>query len=114
MKSYIIATVSSCLAISAITSANAANLIVNGGFESPIVGRGGFTPYSNGGSIGGWNVSGPSNGILHIETSYAESRIAFPAQAGLQWVDLTGIGNLGPSAGISQTVATIIGQRYSG
>lgn len=112
-KSYIVSAILGIIASSAITSANAANLLVNGDFESPIVGRGTFTPYGSGGSIGGWNVSGPSNGILHIETSYVESGIAFPAQAGLQWVDLTGIGNLGPTAGISQTVATTIGQRYS-
>ncbi len=117
-KLYIISIAISIFVALVFTDAKAANLLINGDFESPIVAIGRFTPYRNGGSIAGWNVTGLGNAILHVNKDYTETGIAFPAQAGLQWVDLTGVsdsgvGNVGPTAGISQAVVTTIGQRYT-
>jgi hypothetical protein len=93
------------------TQAQAQNLISNGGFETPVTVGGSSTTLASGSTtITGWQVVGPN--ILLLNTGYTEPNVSFAAHSGLNSVDLTGAGNVGPTAGITQTVATTIGQAY--
>lgn len=93
------------------TQAEAQNLISNGGFETPVTVGGSSTTLAGGSTtITGWQVVGPN--ILLLNTGYTEPNVSFAAHLGLNSVDLTGAGNVGPTAGITQTVATTAGQAY--
>jgi Protein of unknown function (DUF642) len=93
------------------TQARAQNLVSNGGFETPVTVGGSSTTLAGGSTaITGWQVIGPN--ILLLNTGYTEPNVSFAAHSGLNSVDLTGAGNVGPTAGITQTVATSIGQAY--
>lgn len=92
----------------------AANLMINGDFETPITPTGSFTVYGGGSSFTGWNVTGPSgNAVLLLSTTYSEPNITFQAQSGLASMDLTGAGNTGPTSGINQDVTTVFGRKYA-
>jgi hypothetical protein len=98
------------MAIGAAIPAQAANLFVNGGFESP---AGPDATFGAGANIGGWTVTGDvANAVAYINTSYAEPGITFPSHGGNYSIDITGFGNTGPNNGIFQTVSTTIGTRY--
>jgi len=87
------------------------SLIVNGGFEDPVVRQGGYVTYRPGQAFTGWQVIGPSGGVSPISGSYTHSGTRFVAREGQQWLDLTG-----PSAstgvGVQQTVNTTPGKVY--
>lgn len=121
-------------------SALADNLLLNGGFESPVVPATSMCgPYADcigyrngvGDSIGGWLVIGTSGldamgnpipntpspvmllGYNYVEPNNATgATLNFHPQSGLQAVDLTGEGNQGPTNGIKQSVGTTVGQQY--
>ncbi len=97
------------LLATAAVPASAAELLVNGSFETPTVTPGTFTQYGNGGNIGGWTVSG--NDVLAIDNGYSEANVDFEAQSGLVALDLTGAGNTGANA-VSQTVTLAANQLY--
>jgi len=101
------------IAIAAVASAHA-NLLVNGGFESPSVPAGTFIHYGTGSTgMTGWTVVGPQ--VSQIHTTYGEPGLgvtAFNANSGLASLDITGGGNVGTNAGVTQTVATVAGQLY--
>ncbi len=89
------------------------NLIVDGSFESPTVAAGNLTDFAGGQSIGAWQVLG--NDVTQLSTTYAETgngMIAFNAQSGLVSLDLTGMGNTGPTNGVVQSVTTAAGGHY--
>ena len=109
MKSLLLALALGAVAV----PASAANLLVNGDFETPTPPAGGYLTFSGGDSFTGWNVVGPNAGVFLIDTDYAETGVTFPAQSGRASIDLTGYANQGPDAGISQTVSTIAGQLYT-
>ena len=89
-----------------VTQANA-NLIVNGSFEDPV--QPFVTSYPGFGTeITGWTVLG--DGIALMRSDYFEG-ITFNAQLGNQSADISGFTNT-LSNGLSQTVATAIGQEY--
>ena len=90
------------MSISAGGAATAANLIVNGGFETPDAVDGGFVQVFGGTNFGGWTVTGLD--VLLIDRNYTESGLVFNAAAGNQAVDLTGAGNTSPEDGVEQTV----------
>jgi hypothetical protein len=95
-------------------NASAANLIVNGGFESPATAPGLNFNFGGGNSFLGWTVVGPaSNAVTILNATYAETNILFQAQTGASSLDITGAGNAGPTAGVVQTVSTSVGQPYS-
>jgi hypothetical protein len=50
-------------------------------------------------------------GVSIVSGTFAD-RIAFPAQIGAQWLDLTGNGFNSLSQGVSQTVETVAGHQY--
>jgi hypothetical protein len=92
-----------------------AGLIINGGFEDPVLGPGTAVRLAGGQIIGstGWTVVG--NAIVDVQTTYAEpgnGMSAFNAQEGLNSLDLTAASNEGPSCGVQQMVSTVGGQRY--
>jgi hypothetical protein len=91
--------------------AQAANLITNGGFESP--GGAGSAVLGAGFNLDGWTVTGDSgNSVFYLKNDYVEPGITFPSHGGDFSVDLTGAGNTSPLDGVFQNVATTIGSRY--
>jgi len=100
------------------THAAAINLVTDGGFEIPINPGNPFGPllqdFPGGSSLGAWNVVGSD--VLLIDTNYSEPSNGvsqFNAEEGTKSVDLTGAGNTGPTNGVTQNIATTIGQEYS-
>jgi len=95
--------------LSSLSSAYAAPLITNGSFEVPTVTPGTFSNFLTGSAaISGWTVFGPAVSI--VSGSFGGG--LFPAQDGIQWLDLTGPTS-GPAEGVEQTVATTPGQTYN-
>ena len=88
-----------------------ANLITNGSFEEPVVPVGGFTNFLAGSTaITGWTVVGVDSSV--VSTSFKQLGITFNAEQGNQWIDLAGVTSNSMSSGVSQTVATTIGDSY--
>lgn len=85
------------------TQAQAANLLVNGGFELTNNG------FSQTVTPEGWTSIGPSNGVI------AYSDFNTPPYQGSHYYDEGGFGNSadGPGDGIGQTVNTVAGQKYT-
>ncbi len=107
------ATALSALAISAVP-ANAANLLVNGGFEAPAINT--FFQNYGAGSTGitGWTVDaftpfGGSGGNVDIVDGAFTPGGPSPANDGTQFLDLVGFGTVGS---IYQTFNTVAGQNY--
>ncbi len=118
----------------------AANLLGNGGFESPVVPSSSQCgPYFNcigylngvGDHVGPWLVIGTAGidifgnpipnspaSLLLTNANYVEpngatgATLFFHPEEGLQALDLTGEGNQGTGNGVKQTVATFAGQEY--
>ena len=105
-------TLLACLLAFAMSS-SAANLLTNGSFETPIVPVGSYILYSNGSAaITGWQVvSTPGANVAIVSGTFAQNGVSFPAQDGVQWLDLTGTSNT-LNEGVQQTVTTIPGQMY--
>jgi hypothetical protein len=97
-------------ALSGLASSTHAS-VNNGSFETPPVGTGSFSNHLGGSTaITGWTVLGSV--VTLINESYVESSITFNAQDGTQWLDLSGPGSNLASNGVTQDVATMIGQPY--
>ena len=107
--------VGALLATIPLTNASALSLFTNPSFENPVMTAGTATSFNTGASIGtGWTVVGPS--VLVIQDTYSEANPAittFNAGDGLNSVDLSGAGNKGPTAGVTQTVNLVIGNQYT-
>jgi hypothetical protein len=90
---------------------------VNPGFELPALPPGGSAIFGTGANVGGWTVVGPQ--VLHLSSTYTEPNgvgnvtLTFNSHSGLHSMDLTGSGNWGTGAGVEQSVATVLGQRYN-
>ena len=86
--------VSACILCSAAAFAGpaSANLIVNGGFETPSVSTGGYLLFSTGSSFGGWNVVGAPGSVGPVSGAYTFGSLTFPAQEGNQFLDLAAVG----------------------
>lgn len=90
----------------------AANLIINGGFESPAVPENGFTIFNTGASFTGWTVVGSAGSAVGIvDDGFVQDGIAFVSQEGEQWLDLTGLAH-NDATGVQQIVATTPGAIY--
>ena len=111
---HIILTALSTVAFSAVP-AQAANLLVNGGFEAPAIGTF-FQNFASGSTgIPGWTVdaftpSGGSGGNVDIVDGAFTPGGPSPAAEGSQFLDLVGFGAVGS---IYQTFSTVAGQAYS-
>ena len=113
--------ISTMIAAVGLTSGANANLLVNGGFETPVVpgtGTAAVTSYAIGQNISGWQVVGTSGVTSQVvsvlNSQYAENSGAlhFTSQEGNQHADLTGPFNQGRN-GVQQTVATVTGATYT-
>jgi hypothetical protein len=101
------------LAIAAPASgAVAANLIKDGGFETPAPPPGSYTDYDPGQSIGKWTVVGGHN-VTISSTTEVNLGITLDAKQGAAFLDLTGNCDCGDAtAGVEQTVKTVPGASY--
>ena len=101
-----------------------ANLIVDGGFESPVVGPGGlntgYMAFTVGQSFGPgnvWTVVGSGSGNIAVypntETTSASPGAFLNVEEGSQALDLTGNTDNGFATGVSQTFATVSGTQYT-
>jgi hypothetical protein len=87
--------------------------ITNGSFETPTVPAGSYTDYLSGSTgITGWTVVGSGGDVAVVSGSFAEGGVAFPAEDGSQWLDLTGV-TANSTEGVEQTVATTAGTSYT-
>jgi hypothetical protein len=88
----------------------AVDLVVNGGFEQPVVPPGRYQLFAEGQSFPGWDVIGARGNVAPISGQYASSGTTFNARSGLQWLDLTGLTKT--ATGVQQRVRTQPGARY--
>ncbi|HVE48338.1 MAG TPA: IPTL-CTERM sorting domain-containing protein [Casimicrobiaceae bacterium] len=111
MKTFALALVATLGLLS--TPVASQNLITNGSFEAPIVSPTGFTDFPVGSSgITGWTVFGPAGTVVSVVGgSFSQLGVTFPAQNGVQWLDLTGNGS-NAAEGVQQSVTTIAGRQY--
>ncbi len=98
--------IAGCGAASATT-----NLIKNGSFESPVAPAGGFKLFSSGHTFTGWRVVGARGNVGVVSSKYQGGGIIFNAEAGAQWMDLTGLES-NMATGVSESVATTPGTKY--
>jgi hypothetical protein len=91
--------------------AAAANLIKNGGFETPPSAMNYFTTYQPGQTIGAWTVVGSSGNVATV-SNYNEGGVTWTAHQGKAFLDLTGTCDCGAASGVAQTVKTIVGTTY--
>lgn len=89
----------------------AANLLKNGGFETPLVPVGGFTGFATGQDLSKWTVVGEPGNVAVVSGSFVQSGISFIAKAGTQWLDLTGNNSNRPT-GVQQSAKTVVGTTY--
>jgi len=92
-------------------SADAANLIKNGSFETPVVAVGGYELFSTGDTFAGWKVVGANGNVAVVSGTFTQNGFTFPAAGGSQWLDLTGVSQT--ATGIQQTIATAAGTAYT-
>jgi len=109
----ILAGTTMALAVSIIEPTSSAHAISNGSFETPLVPAGNFTTFTSGSSaITGWTVVGPpGENVAIVSGTFTSTGFTFPAQDGVQWLDLTGAGS-NAAAGVQQTVATTPGASF--
>jgi hypothetical protein len=95
------------------SGARAATLLTNGSFELPVAPVGSFTTIPVGSSLlTGWSVIGPAGtAVSPVNGTFSQSGVSFPAQDGVQWLDLTGNGS-NSTEGVSQSVGTTTGNLY--
>jgi len=89
-------------------SAQAASIIINGSFETPVVPAASRTLFSTGSSFTGWSVIGATGDVGVFSGTYSSPN--FPAEDGLQWLDLTG--STRTATGVQQVVSTTSGALY--
>ncbi len=90
------------------SSVFAASIVVNGGFESPVVtALVGYEYRTTGDSGWGWTNGGPSRGIVHFDANYQVGNLQSIGE-GDQSIQLELAGDY-----IEQTLATEIGQVYT-
>jgi hypothetical protein len=109
MKTLSAVTLAVLIALSSVSFG--ANLITNGGFETPVVGSGGNMQFLSGSSgLTGWTIGGTD--VYLLDTGFTFNGVTFNSHSGNQALDITGVGNSGANT-ISQTIATVIGTSYT-
>jgi len=106
--------------VSFASTATAANLIHDGGFESPVVPAGSYTIFGVGQKIDRWTVVGNDPGtqpfgVSLMSGTYTQDGITFNARSGSQYLNLRNVaGGAGAlsTAGVEQTVALVPGSKY--
>lgn len=87
--------------------ANAANIVVNGSFESPLIDNPCCNTITAGNAFPGWDVT--EGDVNQVAGTYASAGFANLALQGTQYLDLIGQSGAG---GISQVLSTVVGQTY--
>ena len=87
------------------------NLVRNGSFQVPAVPAGDFRLFSTGQAFSGWRVVGVEGNVAVISGKYQGDGITFNAEAGAQWMDLTGLES-NMATGVAQSFATTRGTEY--
>jgi hypothetical protein len=110
-------------ALAVVSTTARANLILDGGFETPMAGPGGFqtgyltfTVGQTFGTGNAWTVVGSSSGNVAVypNTETVDSPpTALNVEEGSQAIDLTGNTDNGSATGVSQSFATTPGSTYS-
>jgi Protein of unknown function (DUF642) len=100
-----------CIAALSGTALAAPGMIKNGSFEKPVVPVGGFQLFPNGGSFSHWTVVGAPGNVGVVSGAFTQGGFTFPAKAGQQWLDLTGITQT--ATGVAETVATTAHTPYT-
>jgi hypothetical protein len=100
----IAALVALTIAMAPATAGAATKLVKNGGFEKPTVG-GTFLVFATGQSFSGWTVVGASGDVGIVAGTFSQNGYTFPAKAGKQWLDLTGLDQA--ATGVEQTVKNL-------
>jgi hypothetical protein len=93
------------------TASAATNLIKNGGFEKPVVPAGSFEDFATGQSFAGWKVTGATGRVSVVSGTFQSGGFTINAEAGAQWIDLTGDGSK-TATGVVQSVVTTPGTSY--
>jgi hypothetical protein len=93
------------------SAAHGATLIRNGSFELPVVPAGGYETFSPGQAFPGWSVVGAPGDVGVVSGTFTQNGFDFPARAGRQWLDLTGLSQT--ATGVAQTVRTTPGAAYT-
>lgn len=94
-----------------------ANLIENGSFETtttpiPSGSFSNFLPGSTG--LTDWTIVGVSGTeVSAVNTTFVQECCSFLAEDGTNWLDLTGLNTNNDTEGVSQTVATTVGDSYT-
>lgn len=88
-----------------------ANLVLDPGFETPVVPVGSFTLFNTGTTLGSWTVVGAAGNVGPVSGTFQQNGFSFVAQEGVQWLDLTGL-NSNSATGVQQTIATTPGTTY--
>jgi len=92
-------------------ASSATMLLKNKSFEKPVVPSGSFQLFSTGSTFAHWSVVGAAGNVAVVSGSFTQNGFSFPARAGAQWLDLTGISN--SATGVAQTVPTTPGANYA-
>jgi hypothetical protein len=87
------------------------NLVADGSFEKPVVPAGSYTLFSTGSSFSKWTVVGASGNVAVVSGTFTIAGITFPAECGMQWLDLTGVSNT--ATGVAQTISTVPGSNHT-
>jgi hypothetical protein len=99
--------VAAALLVSA-SAANATNIIMNGGFESPQISDPCCTTAPGNGTVAPWTV-GPNGNVNVVNGTYGSNNGNL-AKEGTQYLDLIGEGGAGS---ISQSFSTVLNQVYT-
>jgi len=96
--------------VSAVTGTQAQSLIVNGGFETPVVPVASYQLFATGSPLGKWTVVGQAGDVAVINSQFTGGGFTYNPKAGEQVLDLTGTTRT--FTGVQQRVITTPGQSY--
>ena len=111
MKSTVCIAAAILAAMSMVEASAAANLIVDGSFERPVVPSGTYQGFNTGDRFRGWTVVGDPGNIAIVNEDFTYCSHTFLTKAGKQFVDLTGTSD--SATGLQQKISTNVGSTYS-
>lgn len=88
----------------------AANLILDGSFEKPVVPDGTYQLFNTGDTFKSWTVVGDPGNVAIVSGDFSYC-VPLPAKKGVQFLDLTGTSN--SPTGVQTSVKTTPGSTYS-
>lgn len=93
-----------------VSPAFAANLILDGSFEKPVVPDGTYQLFNTGDTFKNWTVVGDPGNVAIVSGDFSYC-VPLPAKKGVQFLDLTGTSNT--PTGVQTSVKTTPGSTYS-